>query len=60
MIFDVNQDVKDVPGSSAQQVTIEKMLPLVKLDPGQYTLKMTVTDRVRNQTVTPSATFTVD
>ena len=60
MIFDVKQDVKDVPGASAQQVTIEKILPLVKLDPGQYTLKMTVTDRIRNQTVTPSATFTVD
>ena len=59
-IFDVNQDVKDVPGASAQQVTVEKILPLVKLEPGQYTLKMKVTDRIRNQVVTPSATFTVD
>ena len=39
--------------------TIEKLLPLQTLKPGQYTLKMRVTDRNRNQTLTPSATFTV-
>jgi len=59
-IFNVTQDLKDVPGASAQQVTVEKLLPLAKLDPGQYTLKVTVTDRIRNQVVTPSATFTVN
>lgn len=59
-IFEFTEDLKQVPGASAQQVTVEKLLPLEKLDPGQYTLKMKVTDRVRNQTLTPSATFTVD
>jgi hypothetical protein len=53
------EDVKDLPGASAQQVTVEKLLPLAKLEPGQYTLKMKVTDRIRNQVLTPSATFTV-
>ena len=48
-----------VPNASAQQVTVEKLLPLNSLQPGQYTLKMKVIDKVRNQTLTPSATFTV-
>jgi GWxTD domain-containing protein len=59
-ILNVTEEVKNVPGAAAQQVTVEKLLPLRTLEPGQYTLKMTVTDRLRNQTLTPSATFTVD
>jgi hypothetical protein len=59
-IFDFKDDIKDIPGSSAQQVTVEKLLPLAKLDPGQYTLKMKVTDKIRNQVLTPTATFTVN
>jgi GWxTD domain-containing protein len=59
-IFDLNEDVKSLPGAAAQQVTVEKLLPLQTLEPGQYTLRMTVTDRLRNQTLTPSATFTVN
>ena len=48
-----------MPDASAQQVTIEKLLPLKALEPGQYTLKMRVMDKNRNQTLTPTATFTV-
>ena len=58
-IFDFTEEVAKVPEASAQQVTIEKLLPLQSLKPGQYTLKMRVTDKNRNQTLTPSATFTV-
>jgi len=58
-IFDFTEEVAKVPQASAQQVTIEKLLPLQTLKPGQYTLKMKVTDKNRNQTLTPSATFTV-
>jgi len=43
----------------ASQVVIEKLLPLQSLEPGQYTLRMKVVDKKRNQTLTPSATFTV-
>ena len=43
----------------ASQIVIEKLLPLTDLKPGQYTLKIKVTDKKRNQTLTPSATFTV-
>ena len=58
-IFNFSEEIEKMPDASAQQVTIEKLLPLQTLKPGQYTLKMRVTDRNRNQTLTPSATFTV-
>jgi len=58
-IFDFTEEIAKMPQASAQQVTIEKLLPLQSLKPGQYTLKMKVTDKNRNQTLTPSAIFTV-
>jgi hypothetical protein len=58
-IFDFTEDVGSLPGASASQVTVEKLLPLGKLQPGQYTLKLKITDKNRNQTLTPSAQFTV-
>ncbi len=58
-VLDFTEEVKDVAGSSAKQVTIEKLLPLQSLEPGQYQLRMKVTDKNSNQTLTPSTTFTV-
>ena len=58
-LLDYTENVTDIPGASAQQVTVEKLLPLQSLDPGQYTLKMKVVDKNRNQTLTPTASFTV-
>ncbi len=58
-IFEVSEDVAQIPGASANQVTIEKLLPLNGLAPGTYTLKVKITDKNRNQTLTPSAQFTV-
>ncbi len=58
-VLDFTEDVSKIPGASAQQVTIEKLLPLQTLQPGQYTLKMKVTDKIKNQVLTPEATFTV-
>ncbi len=58
-VLDYTENVTDIPGASAQQVTVEKLLPLQSLDPGQYTLKMKVVDNNRNQTLTPTADFTV-
>jgi hypothetical protein len=58
-ILDYTEEVSQIPGSSSQQVTVEKLLPLQSLDPGEYTLKMKVVDKNRNQTLTPSANFTV-
>jgi GWxTD domain-containing protein len=58
-IFEFTEDIASLPGASASQVTVEKLLPLTKMQPGQYTLKLKITDRNRNQTLTPSAQFTV-
>jgi GWxTD domain-containing protein len=58
-IFEVTEDVAKIPGASANQVTIEKLLPLNGLAPGVYTLRVKITDKNRNQTLTPSAQFTV-
>lgn len=41
------------------QLTVQKWLPLTDLAPGLYTLRMKVTDKTRNQTITPSASFTI-
>jgi GWxTD domain-containing protein len=41
------------------QLTIEKWLPLGNFAPGAYTLRLVVTDKTRNQTITPSASFTI-
>ncbi|HEY3836314.1 MAG TPA: GWxTD domain-containing protein, partial [Bryobacteraceae bacterium] len=58
-IIDFTEPVASIPGASGSQVTIEKLLPLKTLAPGQYELKMKVADKIRNQTLTPSAKFTV-
>jgi GWxTD domain-containing protein len=58
-IFEVSEEVSKIPGASANQVTIEKLLPLKDLLPGQYTLRVKITDKFRKQVLTPSAQFTV-
>ena len=57
-VFEYTEEIGAFSGG-ASQVVIEKLLPLLSLQPGQYTLRMKVVDRKRNQTLTPSATFTV-
>ena len=58
-VLDYTEDVATIEGSSAQQVTVAKLLPLTTLEPGLYTLKMKILDKTNNQVLTPSATFTV-
>ena len=58
-IFEVTEDVAKIPGASSDKVTVEKLLPLTGLAPGTYTLRVKITDKNRNQTLTPSAQFTV-
>ncbi len=57
-VFDFTEDVTKLTGGASQMV-IEKLLPLQNFSPGEYTLKMKVTDKKRNETLTPTATFTV-
>jgi GWxTD domain-containing protein len=57
-VFEYTENISTVTGG-ASQVVIEKLLPLQSMEPGQYTLHLKVVDKKRNQTLTPSATFTV-
>jgi len=58
-IFDYTEDVSQMPDASTSQVIIEKLLPLRTLDPGKYTIKLKITDKVRNQVATPTEQFTI-
>jgi hypothetical protein len=58
-VLDHTEDLAAIPNSSAFLVTVEKKLPLKSLPPGKYTLKLKVTDKLKNQSLTPSAQFTV-
>jgi GWxTD domain-containing protein len=58
-----DEEVSDIIKANhggAAEVVVEKFINLSGFDPGQYTLKMTVVDRKRNQTVAQSAPFTVN
>jgi len=56
---EVSEIIKANHGGPAE-VVVEKNVNLAGFEPGQYTLKMTVVDRKRNQTITDSAPFTVN
>jgi GWxTD domain-containing protein len=58
-VIEFEEEVTDVPGASATQVTIEKLLPLQNFAPGKYTLKLKVTDKNSSQTLTQTANFSV-
>ena len=53
------EELSAIPNSSSFLVTVEKRLPLKSLPPGKYTLKLKVSDKLKNQTIIPSAGFTV-
>jgi GWxTD domain-containing protein len=42
---------------TSQQVTLQKTMPLNLLEPGKYTVQIKVTDKVKNQTISPVETF---
>ncbi len=57
-ILDQPEDAANLKRAS-QQFTVEKKMPLAGLQPGRYTVQIKVTDNVRKQTVTPTASFEV-
>ena len=59
-LFDVTEDVQSIPYASANQVTVEKLLPLKTLGPGVYMLKVKATDKRANQTVQQEQKFIVN
>ncbi len=59
LLLDFTEDISQIRGASPRQVVIEKLLPLQTLDPGEYRLSLKVSDGVKNETITPSATFKI-
>jgi GWxTD domain-containing protein len=57
-VLDFSEDLTGLTGGAAQ-LLLEKRLPLVNFAPGDYTLKIKVTDKKRNETLSPTASFTV-
>jgi GWxTD domain-containing protein len=58
-VFEMQENAADLPDASPSQVNIEKLMPLASLQPGRYTLKVTVTDTISKKSLSPSAEFTV-
>ena len=60
-LFEFTEDISKLPNASANQVTIEKLLPLTNVPPGTYTLKIKAVDKRANQTLPiQSENFTVN
>jgi GWxTD domain-containing protein len=59
-VFEFTEDVNSLTGGASQMI-VEKRLRLdnLGLEPGDYTLQVKVTDKRRNETLTPSASFKV-
>jgi GWxTD domain-containing protein len=53
------EDLTTFQNASGFLLTVEKKLPLKTLPPGKYTLKLKIDDKLKNQSLTPSAQFTV-
>ena len=58
-VLSQTEALSSIQNASAFLVTVQKKLPLKSLAPGKYTLKLKVTDKLKNQSLTPSAEFTI-
>jgi len=57
-VFEYQEQVGETGGASAQ-VVVEKLLPLKDMAVGNYTLNMKVVDKIKNQTLTQTANFSL-
>jgi len=59
LVVDFTEKIADIRGASTEQLTIEKVLRLDSLEPGDYLLSLKVEDQVKNEVLTPTAKFKV-
>jgi hypothetical protein len=59
LLLDFTEPFEQIRGISSRQTVIEKLLPLGNLDPGEYRLSLRVDDKIKNETLTPIATFKI-
>jgi len=58
VILEFTESTADME-NPGQQLTLEKVLGLGNFEPGEYELKVTVTDQVNKRTIAPSVNFKV-
>ncbi|HSU58050.1 MAG TPA: GWxTD domain-containing protein [Bryobacteraceae bacterium] len=58
-VASVTDNIKNIQNASPFLVTAEKQIKLKSLTPGKYKLVLKVTDALKNQSISPSAEFTV-
>jgi hypothetical protein len=58
-VASVTDNIKNIQNASPFLVTAEKQIKLKGFAPGKYKLVLKVTDALKNQSITPSAEFTV-
>jgi GWxTD domain-containing protein len=58
-VIEFTEALAEIPGASANQVIIEKLLPLQSFAPGRYTLKLKVKDIIGDQSLEQTSSFTV-
>jgi hypothetical protein len=58
-IVSATEDISKLPDASGTQVTLQKFLRLEQFAPGSYTLRLKITDKNRNTSLTQSAAFKV-
>ena len=59
LLLDFTEPFDQIRGSTSRQTVIEKLLPLSNLSPGEYRLSLKVDDKIKNETLTPTATFKI-
>ena len=59
LVLDTSEDSKTL-GSSSDQLTVEKSVPLASLQPGKYQVKIKINDSVSKQEIAQTAPFTVE
>jgi GWxTD domain-containing protein len=58
-VFRKGETSAEQPGQTGRQVTLEKRIPLARLEPGRYKFTVQVTDNISKQTISPTADFVV-
>jgi hypothetical protein len=58
-VMELQEDMSKLPEASANQTILEKTMSLASLDPGRYTMRVTVTDSISKKSIAPTADFIV-
>jgi hypothetical protein len=58
-VVDITENT-DQMGNVSDQLTLQKSLPAMKLDPGVYQVTIKINDLVSKQTISPTARFAVE